>query len=161
MIYLMRGKTRVTRSLRRRITTTQSSTHYAACKDRESQELIRPCCRYYSEALKIPVNKLDKETRDHKRGAAFSNRSLANLRFSSSQAPRIAAKYLVKALEDAQEAIRCRPIWAKAHFRMGESLRHLGRCKENGFCISFAFLHQENTKKLPNAFSTQSCGIHR
>ena len=49
-------------------------------------------CRYYTEALKIPTSKLDKETRDKKRGAAFSNRSLAHLRLSASMAPRMATK---------------------------------------------------------------------
>ena len=87
------------------------------------------CFRYYTEALKIPATKLEKDTRDIKRGAAFSNRSLAQLRFSSSQAPRLSAKFLMKALQDAQEAIKCRPMWSKAHFRMGESLRHLGLLK--------------------------------
>ena len=78
--------------------------------------------RYYTEALKIPQNKLNKDTRDAKRGAIFSNRSLAHLRMTGPKTP----KSVIKALQDSGEAIKCRPTWPKGHFRMGEALIHLG-----------------------------------
>jgi len=82
----------------------------ASCKEMGNEAMAQAdyvnAMKWYSQALTFAP----------KDGALYSNRSFAFLRLGLSS----------RALADAEEAVRHRPDWAKAHFRRAEAYRHAG-----------------------------------
>jgi len=82
----------------------------ASCKEMGNEAMAQAdyvnAMKWYSQALTFAP----------KDGALYSNRSFAFLRLGLCS----------RALADAEEAVRLRPDWAKAHFRRAEAYRHAG-----------------------------------